>query len=367
MSVPIASYTDAGPMALSSCLDLIDLPMALYRVRTDGTVTILKANAAFSGYSRQGDGTPGPRLQRAIASAASAQAPVSVDERFGPPDGPRWWRTTLTRPEVSDGSVVLGLSVPATDAQGHANDLAAEICAISERFSEYRVFATMAVHDTRAPLATVAGLLDLIGEDFVDMGDGKAELLQLCVATVREALGQIGATLERARALDPGTRCPERIDIGRLTSGLLSAVDPGGRVATRLPSGVLIGDGIVLELALRNLLSNAVRHCRGRIAVDVGEDARRGMVTVHVSDDGPGLPAGFDLDALIRAARAATGVRGFGLASIAQLALARGGALELSRSPEGDALPGACFRLELPGRLERASGAAGAVQVADTG
>ena len=48
---------------------------------------------------------------------------------------------------------------------------------LGSRSAELENFIAFAAHDLRAPFAQMESLLDLIKEDFVDMGDGKLALL----------------------------------------------------------------------------------------------------------------------------------------------------------------------------------------------
>nr|WP_282572119.1 ATP-binding protein [Roseomonas acroporae] len=97
---------------------------------------------------------------------------------------------------------------------------------------------------------------------------------------------------------------------------------------------------------LGNLMENACKWARGRVAVRVS--AAAGGAVVLVEDDGPGLAPGRHAEALARGVRldeAAPGT-GLGLAIVADLAGLYGGRFALGRAPLG----GLSARLELPGR-----------------
>jgi signal transduction histidine kinase len=100
---------------------------------------------------------------------------------------------------------------------------------------------------------------------------------------------------------------------------------------------------------LGNLMENACKYGRGRVAVRIGA-GRPGHVTIEVEDDGPGLPEGEDSAVLTRGVRLdeAKPGSGLGLAIIADLAALHNGTLALDH---GAALGGLCARLELPGRV----------------
>lgn len=103
------------------------------------------------------------------------------------------------------------------------------------------------------------------------------------------------------------------------------------------------GHADALFRAVRNLIENAIRHTRtgGQIEVEVIVDG-----TVHVLDDGPGVPEA-DHESVFRRFwrrdRTQADSRGLGLAIVARVAEAHGGTVGVRNRPEG----GAMFTLRL--------------------
>jgi signal transduction histidine kinase len=108
-------------------------------------------------------------------------------------------------------------------------------------------------------------------------------------------------------------------------------IDPGLEPA--------VGEARAIGLALGNLVENAIMHGSRAVSVRAGPGP-----TLTVEDDGPGLPPG-DRDRLFepfrRGASAPPGGAGLGLAIVARVQRAHGGAVEAGDAPEG----GARFRL----------------------
>lgn len=108
------------------------------------------------------------------------------------------------------------------------------------------------------------------------------------------------------------------------------------------------GDPALLRRALSNLITNAARHATSRIAVIV--EATDHAVTIHVDDDGPGIPAEDRrrvLEPFVRLDDARSrdaGGAGLGLALADRVAQAHRGTLEVDRA----ALGGARLSLRLP-------------------
>ena len=117
-----------------------------------------------------------------------------------------------------------------------------------------------------------------------------------------------------------------------------------------------LADRQVVRQALINLLDNAIKFSSpgGRIGVSVGDNGK--VVTIDVSDTGPGIPEDArDLvfDRFYQSTATGGGVTGTGLGlSLAKGAVeATGGTLSLERSsPEGS-----MFRISLPRALPQAS------------
>lgn len=165
----------------------------------------------------------------------------------------------------------------------------------------------------------------------------------------------VQAMLVLARA-DEGALRPERVDVdlddlllaeaGRVRGAGDIAVDTTGVQATRVR-----GDAALLAQLARNLVDNAARHARSRIALAVAPagDGSDGAV-ITVDDDGDGIPPAdrdrvFDRFVRLDDARARdTGGSGLGLSIVREIAHAHGGRVRIEDGPAG----GARLRVELP-------------------
>ncbi|NDH63044.1 MAG: two-component sensor histidine kinase [Alphaproteobacteria bacterium] len=161
---------------------------------------------------------------------------------------------------------------------------------------------------------TVGQVLDIAElESFIVGDDAKADLHAVCSEAV-------------------AFMAPLAVDMSKTIA--LSGAD--GPVWVR-------GHADALFRAVRNLVENAIRHtpAGGAIEVEVLADG-----TVHVLDDGPGVPE-VDHESVFqrfwRRDRARADSRGLGLAIVARVAEAHGGAVGVKNRPEG----GAMFTLKL--------------------
>ena len=119
-------------------------------------------------------------------------------------------------------------------------------------------------------------------------------------------------------------------------------------------AGRVWGNGDELTSVVRNLLDNAARHARGRVAVSVSEQGP--WVLLTVADDGAGVPAEqreqvFERFARLQEGRSRdSGGTGLGLALTRRIVEHHGGRIHVEDGPLG----GARFVVSLP-----AAGAAG--------
>ena len=148
--------------------------------------------------------------------------------------------------------------------------------------------------------------------------------------------------LERARAR-PVAPWPRRSRSRRRWSACCApspSCTPGARSPSTLdlePGLAFRGvEGDLLEV-LGNLLDNAYKWCRTRVAV--GGRREGGLLVLWVEDDGPGIPPG---GARGPGARRPGGSRhpghGIGLAVVREICRAYGGDLDIAASPLGGAL-----------------------------
>ncbi|HEY1367988.1 MAG TPA: ATP-binding protein [Gaiellaceae bacterium] len=205
-------------------------------------------------------------------------------------------------------------------------------------------------HELRTPLTSTIGFLQTLERE--ELQQRPDQLRQLLTVARREAerLARLVDDLLQLTRLERGTLPlePAEVDLVELTErAAASQVVPAGRVIQlELPDELpLVADGDRLLQVLTNLLSNALRHGAGTVAVAAAGDDDQ--VEVAVSDDGPGVPSDH-VDAVFlpfaRWGAHAEGT-GLGLAISRRIVEAHGGALRYR--PAAEASPHA-FVIELP-------------------
>ncbi len=235
----------------------------------------------------------------------------------------RWWLTTLTPHSGNNGKVthLIGITRDITDRKTQEQAQAFELAELGALNGELRTLTAMAAHDLRGPLGTMESLLDLIKEDFVDMGDGKVDLMEAGLDLIQSLRPQIDAVLQRAMSLDQRDPPRQRVELDHVCADLAALIDPNGHLTITYPSLALQADLIAVQLILRNLFDNAARYARSRIMVEAVR-IPGGAVEITVADDGPGL----DVAQLAEEPRNG---HGFGLSAVRHMIQSRGGELRL--------------------------------------
>lgn len=230
-------------------------------------------------------------------------------------------------------------------------DLAATFNELLDRLdvsaARQRRFVADAAHELRHPVATLQARLDLHGQEEV-----------ITVAETRALAGEaarLGALIESLLALarlDAHDRL--RYDLLDLDDLVLDQVRrirgaaPELRLdATAVSAAQVVGDRMLLDRLVANLLDNAARHAHTRVAVTLRAEPREVVLTV--TDDGSGVPAHlreriFERFTRLDEARDRdSGGAGLGLAIVREAAAAHGGQVTVLPTARG-----ARFEARLP-------------------
>jgi len=229
----------------------------------------------------------------------------------------------------------------------HLDEMAARLSGVLR--SQKELIAALS-HEMRTPLARLRFALALSGEA-ADTQTGRR--LDSMNRDVQEIDELIASMLNYAR-LDhpdiemhwqsvPATPWLERIAAKSAAGGILIGVD-----ADKAAESVRM-DPRLMELALSNLIVNALKYARQRVRCSMTTEREQYRLTVE--DDGPGIAdehreAVFRAFARIDDSRSRdTGGSGLGLAVVARVAALHGGSADVTASPE---LKGARFSIHWP-------------------
>ncbi|MFL5358687.1 sensor histidine kinase [Archangium sp.] len=259
-------------------------------------------------------------------------------------------REASTRARAARASE-LDLSLPVRGTGDEWDELASTLNALltDARGSVERIhhFTADAAHELRTPLTVIIGETEVVlrrerpAEDY-------RRALEIVLTESRGLAALVDTLLLLARA-DAGrlVRAGESVDLLLLARDATQRAERLMEVRTRSvrielsgESTLVRGDPMLLARVLDNLLSNALRHGRERVRVEVRatpEGAR-----ASVADDGAGVEPSFEPRLFQRFARAdsARGGEGTGLGLAISRAIveAHGGVLTYARASPGESL-----------------------------
>jgi signal transduction histidine kinase len=189
-------------------------------------------------------------------------------------------------------------------------------------------------HSLKTPLAVLTN-------EGRTIGGPKGTLIADQAAAMRE---QVDHYLKRARVAAQRDSVVYRTPVAPLLERLVRVIEKLGRmkVSLSLPEDEIVfaGEREDLEEIAGNLLENAMKWARGRVAVTVAQPSAGsggGRFSIVIEDDGPGIPEDRAREALKRGNRLdeTKPGTGLGLAIVSELVNEYGGNLRLERSQMG--------------------------------
>ncbi|MFX1681261.1 ATP-binding protein [Mitsuaria sp. CC2] len=239
---------------------------------------------------------------------------------------------------------------------------------------ELEAFSYTVSHDLRAPMRHIAGFVDLVLEM---EGGALSERSRRYLAHVKEASAHAGqlvdALLDFSRmgrsAIKHGSINTEHLIDDLIAEQNTLNKDRRIEWTVQRPLPRLWGDPVLLQVAIRNLVSNAVKYTRPRdparieiAGIETGEG-----IGLSISDNGVGFQMKyvnklFGVFQRLHQTEAFEGT-GIGLASVRRIVERHGGQVEAL----GEADRGACFRFTLPTRTMQEALSAASDRSSDNG
>lgn len=163
---------------------------------------------------------------------------------------------------------------------------------LARRNADLDQFVRIASHDLKSPLRAIDNLATFITEDERALSSPSRENLETVRQRVERMQSLVDDLLRFAR-LGERTAAREEVNLGVMVDGIISLLDvPDGLEVRKV--GVLPTVSVTripLELVLRNLVDNALKHHDREVGfVAVAAEVRDGSLNLRVEDDGPGIP-----------------------------------------------------------------------------
>lgn len=203
-----------------------------------------------------------------------------------------------------------------------------------QREQRSTAFGAVAAHELRHDVGRARTLLEALRTDIPLDSVHQRDACSLADLLARM---QVSVDALSVGDADRAERAPTHLE--ELIRCVARAHDPAEAIVdVRVPSPVMSVDPVKLERIVDNLLANALAHAPAGTSVPVEAHFARGMVTLLVADEGPGIPQ--EIVERLEHAGDEPDVPG-GLDVVAGFARAHGGRVWVSG-------PGARVHVELP-------------------
>jgi signal transduction histidine kinase len=187
----------------------------------------------------------------------------------------------------------IALAGPQDELKELADTFDAMLARLDAAFASQRRFVANASHELRTPLTVMRTAIDVT----LAKPERTPAQLEAMAAEVRQATGQaerlVEALLTLARS-DRGTGPRSVLDLAVLAEDALDAVTPAIksgslRVTTELEQGLAVGDPVLVERLVGNLIDNAVRHNIPGGWLELASGSREGLAFFSVANSGPAI------------------------------------------------------------------------------
>ncbi|MCS5700042.1 PAS domain S-box protein [Cyanobium sp. FGCU-52] len=280
---------------------------------------------------------------------------VVCEERIRTADGSLRWLESYVTPHIGRSGAVEGLVLACRliDERRAAQEALERKSEELRRKLRTSLAAAAIAHEIKKPLSLLLLHSRLVQRQLADATAPPAALATL-IPAIEQNARTVVETIERMNALLRSVPTePVRLDLGSVVRSTLLYQRPRlERRGIRLETAALEaewlvqGDGTQLQIALNNLIDNAIEAMAevpaGQARLRLSLERVDQQVQLSVDDNGPGLPSPSSEQLLLRTSKP-TGT-GMGLFVVEQILANLGGNLELGRSSLG----GASVRLRLP-------------------
>lgn len=214
----------------------------------------------------------------------------------------------------------------------------------------YQRSMQFAIHELRTPLTAIQGSSELISR-YGSMPEAKRKEMADLIHSESKRLARMIETFLSVERLSAGQMemKQERFDLEAVVQRCASRAQPLadakkiGLELNRLTAVEINGDRELMEYAVYNLLTNAIKYSpsetRVRVAVDAGDDNRRDQVRLSVEDQGIGMDKK-EVSRIFekfyrtkRAEQSGEAGTGIGLAIVEQIIAQHGGSIQVESEP----------------------------------
>jgi nitrogen fixation/metabolism regulation signal transduction histidine kinase len=339
------AYLETVLARLSSGVLVLDAEARLRRVN-GAAGDLLRFDPA------QHEGRTAEELRHSMPGAAALFDALAARLR----EGAREWREEVALDTDTGRRVLLvrGARLPDAGAVAVFDDTT--VIDLARREAAWSEVARRLAHEIKNPLTPIQLAAERLRRRVLPkLEQEDAEVLDRATHTI---VAQVDALKTMVNSFGDYARPPvlqlAPLDLNALAGEVLDLYESDSRLRFRrqfaTPLPILHADGGRVRQVLHNLIKNAIEASADRSAasIEVATAARidsgRDGIELSVSDDGPGLPPGFDAQWFEPYRTTKSRGTGLGLAIVAKIAQEHGGRLSATQRDEG----GARFALWLP-------------------
>lgn len=221
------------------------------------------------------------------------------------------------------------------------------------------------VHEIKTPIAATKSILTLIIDGFVgEISEAVKEKLNRAVIRSTESLGMINNILRISRLRQLNEKTSDEVDIQLIVNDLIEehndSLNEKSIKVFKESVGVrrskILGDKFLLQLAISNIISNAVKYTRKNGQVWIRLDYTHEFLELSVCDNGIGIEQS-DIDKIFENYYRSKNIKseyqegaGVGLSLVREIIIQHRGEITVS-SPSSigtEENPGTCFKISLP-------------------
>jgi len=153
-------------------------------------------------------------------------------------------------------------------------------------------FAYVASHDLKSPLNAIQKLVSWISEDCEKiLPDDSKEHLKLLTSRTQRMNKLLDDLLDYAR-IGRNNYAPKLLDLSATAQEIFSLLDHPATFTLSCQEQKLLIPKIPLEIVLRNLISNAIKHHDKTVGhIQISYQLKNNHHYISVQDDGPGIPS----------------------------------------------------------------------------
>ena len=207
---------------------------------------------------------------------------------------------------------------------------------LAERADYVAEFAANVSHELKTPITSIRGAAELLRDEGAEMpADQRDKFAGNIVAAATRMQRLVARLLELAR-IESAPESADPIDVRPFLERIAESYDDRLRLDTAAAPATITMNPDHLELALRNLLDNALRH-GGESPVDLVVRGEGDRLLLEVRDRGPGISDANRARIFRRffTTERDRGGTGLGLAIVQAVARTRGGEVTFETGPKG--------------------------------